>query len=109
MAGKFLRLPLYYLQTYVDNLSGSVECSGDNVILLLRCEVYKTYSVAGYTDREVSVFRVLRISLDLFEDLSAKYVYVEVVSALIEVTVYNSNEVVDSSGLLLPRASGFMD
>ena len=64
-----------------------VEGSGDDIKLLFSGKGDELDGITGNTDREVSVFRVLRISLDLFEKLSAKYVYVEVMSASVEVSV----------------------
>ena len=69
-------------------------CSGDNVVLLLLSKVDELNSISGYTDCEVSVLFLLRMSLSVEKLINTEYVYVEVVSALSEVTIHYVNEVV---------------
>ena len=51
-----------------------MECTADNVCLLLGCELYKVNSVSGYTDGELRIF--LRMSLCIKKSLSVENVYI---------------------------------
>ena len=61
--------------------------SCDNIHLLLSGQVDEFYSVTGYTDGEVCILRFLRMLHCIDQLLGTEYVYIQMVSALIEVTV----------------------
>ena len=61
--------------------------SGDYIHLLLSCQVDELNSVTGYTDCEVCVLLFLRMLHSVDQFLFTEYVYVQVMSTLIKVTV----------------------
>ena len=67
--------------------------SCDNIQLLLSGQVDEFYSVTGYTDGEVCVLRFLRMLHSVDELLGTEYVYVQMMSTLIEVAVQNVSQV----------------
>ena len=70
-----------------------MEGSGDNVSLLLRCQGDELNCITRYTDREVSILRLLRMSHSILKLLAAEYIYVEVMSTTIEVSVHSAYKV----------------
>ena len=64
-----------------------MECSVDNIELLLTCKRDKLNSVSRYTDCEVSVLWLIWVLHSIQKLILTEYVYVQVVSALIKVSV----------------------
>ena len=61
--------------------------SCDNIQLLLSCKVSELNSISGYTDCKVCIFFFFRMFHSIDQFLFAKYVYIEVMSTLIKVSV----------------------
>ena len=74
-------------------LHSVVAGSGNNIHLLLSGQVDEFYSVTRYTDGEVCVLRFLRMLHSVDELLGTEYVYVQMMSTLIEVAVQNVSQV----------------
>ena len=70
-----------------------VASSCDNVELLLSGKVDELNCITGYTDCEVCVLFLLGVLHSVDELLFTEYVYIEVVCALIKVTVQYVNQV----------------
>ena len=68
--------------------------SGNNVHLLLSCKVDKFNCITGNTDCKVCVLFFFRVFHSVDQLLFSKYVYVQVMSALIKVSVKYVNKVV---------------
>ena len=73
-------------------LQGSVECSCDNVVLLLLGKLDEVYSVSGYTDSKLRI--VLGMLLSIEKCISCEHVNVEVVTSLDCITVKKTYEIV---------------
>ena len=82
---------LFYFQPSKEGgfLHGLVGSPGDNVQLLFFGQVDEFHGVTGYADGEVGVFRFFRMFHAVDEFFHAEHVYVQVVSALVKVTVHN--------------------
>ncbi len=74
------------------HLQRSVEGSGDNIILLLFCELDEVYGIAGNSDSELRI--VLGMSLSIEKCFSVEYINIEVVAALNGITVEKSHEII---------------
>ena len=61
--------------------------SGNNIQLLLSCKVDELNSISGYTDCEVCILFFFRMFHSVDQFLFTKYVYIEVMSTLIKVSV----------------------
>ena len=68
--------------------------SCDDVKLLLSCQVDKLNGITGNTDREVCVLRLFRMFHRVLQLIKTEDIHVEVMSALIKISVENMNEVV---------------
>ena len=62
-----------------------MECSGDNVVLLLLCELDEVYGIAGNPYCELGI--VLGMLLSIEESLPVEYIYVEVMTTLNGITI----------------------
>ena len=70
-----------------------MECSGDNVVLLLLSKLDEVYCISGNTDSELRI--VLRVLLSIEKSITCEYVNVEVVAALNCITVKKTYQVFD--------------
>ena len=61
--------------------------SGNNIQLLLSCKVDEFNCISGYTDCEVCILFFFRMFHSVDQFLFTKYVYIEVMSTLIKVSV----------------------
>ena len=69
-----------------------VECTGNNVILLLLGELDEVYRIAGNSYCELRIF--LGVSLSVQQSLAGEDVYIKVVTAFFNVAVKKFNEVI---------------
>ena len=76
-----------------------VEGSGDDIKLLFSGKGDELDGITGNTDREVSVFRLLRMLHGIEKLLFAEDVDVEMMCTLIKVAIENLDKVVDSLGV----------
>ena len=67
--------------------------AGNNVVLLLFCKVDKAYCITRNAYCEVCIFRLFRMSLTVLELFNAEYIYVQVMSTLVKVSVHNAYKV----------------
>ena len=74
-------------------LKSCVECSGDNVVLLLLGKLDEVYCISGNTDSELRI--VLGVLLSIEKSITCEYVNVEVVAALNCITVKKTYQVFD--------------
>ena len=70
-----------------------MECSVDNIELLLTCKRDKLNSVSRYTDCEVSVLWLIWVLHSIQKLILTEYVYVQVVSAFGEVTIHHCHQI----------------
>lgn len=70
-----------------NGLESLVSLTSDNVELLLTCQVDELNSVTTHTDGEVLVLFLLWVLHRILELVDTKYVHVQVVRTLVEVTV----------------------
>ncbi len=61
-------------------LDSLMECTGDNVSLLLGCKFDKVYSVAGNSDGKLRI--ILGMLLSIKQCVSVKYIYIKMMAAL---------------------------
>ena len=80
-----------------------MECSVDNIELLLTCKRDKLNSVSRYTDCEVSVLWLIWVLHSIQKLILTEYVYVQVVSALIEVTIHSAYKLLSSLSLIMTK------
>ena len=78
--------------------------SCNNIILLFLCQADELNSVTGNADCEVCVLFLLRMSLRIKKLLSTEYVYIQVMSALIEVAVKNLYKVANALFLAVAKS-----
>ena len=78
-----------------------MERSVKYIELLLSGQIDELDSVTGYTDREVRILRLLRMLHSIDELLLAEYVHVQMMSALVEVTIENIYQLVLSLLLVM--------
>ena len=76
-----------------------VEGSGDDIKLLFSGKRDELDGITGNTDREVGVFRLLRMIHGIEKLLFAEDVDVEMMCTLIKVAIENLDKVVDSFGV----------
>ena len=63
-----------------------------NIKLLFTCKINKSYSISRNTNCEVCIFFFFRMFHSIFKFINTEYVYVQVVSALIEISIKNCNK-----------------
>ena len=68
--------------------------SCDDVKLLLSCQINKFNSITGNADREVCVLRLLRMFHRVLQLIKTEYIHVEVMRALVKISVENMDKVV---------------
>ena len=61
--------------------------SGNNIQLLLSCQIDKFNSITGNTDSEVCILLFFRMLHSIDQFLFAKYIYVQVMCTLVEISV----------------------
>ena len=69
-----------------------MEGSGNNLVLLLLCELNEVYRITAYAYGELGIS--LGVSLSVKESLTAENVYVKVVSTLLYVAVKERNKII---------------
>ncbi len=79
--------------------------SCDNIQLLFTSQVDELNSISGYTDCEVCVFRFLRMFHSVDQFFCTEYVYVQVMCTLIEVTIQDVYQVVDSFVIVMTQCA----
>ena len=75
------------------------------VHLLLFCQVDEFNCIAGYTDCEVCILRFLRVLHCVDQFFGSEYVYVQVMCTLIEVTIQDVYQVVDSFVIVMTQCA----
>ncbi len=80
-----------------------MERSVKYIELLLSCQINELDSVTGYTDREVSILRLLRMLHSIDEFFPTEYVHVQMMSALVEVTIEDVNQLILSLILIMAK------
>lgn len=80
-----------------------MECTIKYIELLLSGQINELDSIAGYTDRKVRILRLLRMLHSINKLLLAEDVDIQMMSALIEVTVENIYELVLSLFLIVAK------
>jgi hypothetical protein len=68
--------------------------SCNDIQLLLSCQINEFNGITGNTDREVCVLRLFRMFHRVLQLIKTEYVHVEVMSALIKISVENMDKVV---------------
>lgn len=90
--------PARYILTYFKKkyifLHRLMASSCNDIQLLLSCQINKFNRIPGNTDREVRILRFLRMFHRVFQLVETKHVHVEMMSALVKVSVENMNQVV---------------
>ena len=81
-----------------------MECSGDNLFLLLTGELIEVNCITGNTDGEVRIILGILICLD--ESFAVENVDIDMMCLLCEVAVKNCNKVCDSLVLRLSERIG---
>ena len=76
------------------SLHALVERTRDNLQLMLAAQFDEVNCVTRYTDCQLRI--LLGVLHSIHEHLAVKHVHVQVVSTLCEVTVHQSNEVLDT-------------
>ena len=79
--------------------------SCNDIQLLLSCQVDKLNGITGNTDREVCVLRLFRMFHRVLQLIKTEDIHVEVMSALIKISVENMNEVVLSLVLRMSEST----
>ena len=82
-----------------------MECSGDNVVLLLLGKLDEVYCISGNTDSELRI--VLGVLLSIEKSITCEYVNVEVVAALNCITVTGASYTYAAIWLQHPCSKAF--
>ena len=75
----------YYFK--ISDLHSVVAGSGNNIQLLLSCQIDKLNCITGNTDSEVCILLFFRMLHSIDQFLFAKYIYVQVMCTLVEISV----------------------
>ena len=68
--------------------------SGNNIQLLLSCQIDKFNSITGNTDSEVCILLFFRMLHSINQFLFSKYIYIQMMCTLVEVSIKYVNKVI---------------
>ena len=68
--------------------------SGNNIQLLLSCQIDKFNSITGNTDSEVCILLFFRMLHSIDQFLFSKYIYIQMMCALVEISIQYVNKVI---------------
>ena len=77
--------------------------SGDNVHLLFPGQINELNRVSGHADREIGVFRLFWMLHSINQLLGAKYVNVQMMRSLAEVSVQHAYQIVRALLIAVPK------
>ena len=77
--------------------------SGNNIQLLLSCQIDKFNSITGNTDGKILILLFFRMLHCIDQFLCAKYVYIQVMGILCKISVQNLNQVILALLILMSK------